>query len=363
MKILERYMCKSYAVTFLCCILLLMVLGIIGDILGFLDDIFNKGIPLNTILLFYLYFTPFAFVNMVPFAALLSAIFVFNNMSKHHEISAIITSGISLWNVMKPVLMVTIMFCLGTFLVNEYFVPVSTERAAYIRQYKLEAGDIGKKHIVPNLSVYGKGNIIIYAKEYYPDEKKMVDIIIQKLSEDKHVLSKINAGSALWDKASENWIGKNVIISDPNKTGKEALDSEYYDAKVLPILEHPSSFLNTQWDPRLMGYKQVRDYIKLMNYDNPAIERRLMVEFNYKFAFPFTALIVVFTGIPLSIATGRTNALIGMAKGMSVVMLYLPISAFFLALGKKGVIEPFISAHLANVIFISWGIWLVNKRS
>ena len=78
MRILEKYICISYIRALIFCITLLMVLGVIGDILGFLDDIFKNDIPLGSILLFYLYFAPFAFVNMLPFASLLAAVFVFN---------------------------------------------------------------------------------------------------------------------------------------------------------------------------------------------------------------------------------------------------------------------------------------------
>ena len=54
MKILEKHILKNYIIAFAFCITLLMVLGVIGDILGFLDDIFKKGIPLSSILSFYL---------------------------------------------------------------------------------------------------------------------------------------------------------------------------------------------------------------------------------------------------------------------------------------------------------------------
>jgi len=71
----------------------------------------------------------------------------------------------------------------------------------------------------------------------------------------------------------------------------------------------------------------------------------------------------VLVGIPFSITAGRVNALIGMAKGIIVPMLYLPMMALSLALGKGGVLPPLIAAWLTNVVFIAWGVRLINDRS
>ena len=151
MKILEKHVLKSFIVSFFFCILLLIVLGVIGDILGFLDDIFKNNIPVTSIILFYLHLAPFAFVNMVPFASLLSAVYVFNSLSRNHEVTAVIASGLSLWELLRPILFATFILCLATFIVNDKVVPKSIEKAGMIRQEELEgSGDDGKKKTKDN---------------------------------------------------------------------------------------------------------------------------------------------------------------------------------------------------------------------
>ena len=117
MKILESYVLRSFIGAFFFCITLLIVVGIIGDILGFIDEIFKKNIPLSSILSFYFYLAPFAFVNMIPFACLLSTVYVFNSLSKNHEVTAVIASGVSLWKLLRPVLIATFILCLATFII------------------------------------------------------------------------------------------------------------------------------------------------------------------------------------------------------------------------------------------------------
>jgi len=362
MRILEKHILKNYVGAFIFSIILLMVLGVIGDILGFLDDIFKKGIPLKSIMSFYMFFAPFAFVNMVPFACLLSAVFVFNDLSKNHEVTAIITSGISLWKVMKPVLLVTFILCLCTFIVNERMVPSAMEKAGRIRQEELESDPGKSDRVVENLSIYAEGDQIIFAKEYYPDLEQLEDVIIHKRNAEQVVTSKINARSAKW-RDDGFWLGTDVMVFNMDPDGDFSWEPEVYKNKKLPIRETPKDLMNTQWDPKLMSYLQLKRYISVISAGSSTSFRRLVVDLNYKLSFPFTAMVTVLVGIPFSIATGRVNALLGMAKGISIAMLYIPVMAVSLALGKSGALPPVMSAWLGIVLFSFVGIYFVNKRS
>ncbi|HNX91534.1 MAG TPA: LptF/LptG family permease, partial [Candidatus Omnitrophota bacterium] len=303
MRIIEKYILRSYLVSVVFCLLLLVVVGVVGDILGFLDDIFKNNIPLDSILKFYLYFAPFAFVNMVPFSCLLAAVFVFNNLSKNHEISAIITSGISLWDLMKPVLVATFMICLITFIVNETVVPASMEKANRIRQEKLESSD-EKQQVIKNMAVYGKGDQIIFAKEYSKADKRMDSVIIHKQNKSQVVVQKINARTVKW-RDDGYWLGKDVLVFNLADNGDFSLDPQYYETRKMPILEKPGDFANAQWDPKMMSYRKLKAYIKILGHNSPTTVRRFLVDLHYKLAFPFAALVIILVGIPFSITTGR----------------------------------------------------------
>jgi lipopolysaccharide export system permease protein len=364
MRILEKYVVRDYVAALLFCIVLLMVLGVIGDILGFLDDIFKKNIPLASILMFYCYFAPFAFVNMVPFAALLSSVYVFNNLSKNHEVTAVITSGLSVWKLMRPIIIVTFLLCLFTFIVNDRLVPSTMEKASQIRQHELEQSGKEGPRAVRNIAVYGEGNQIIFAKAYIPKTKTLENVIIHKQDENKVVRKKISARLAKWRNGNGGyWYGSDVIIFKVDPKGDFIGDPEVHQKKKLSILEHPEDFIATQWDPRLMSYSQLRKHIKLFQESSPLAVRRLRVDLSYKLAFPFAALAIVMVGVPFSIASGRANALIGMAKGIGAAMIYLPAMAISLALGKGGSLPPVVAAWASNVLFILIGARLINKKS
>ncbi|MDP8258738.1 MAG: LptF/LptG family permease [Candidatus Aadella gelida] len=361
MKILQRHVLKSYIVAFCFCIVLLIVLGVIGDILGFLDDIFKNNIPLGSIISFYLYLAPFAFVNMIPFACLLSAVYVFNSLSKNHEITAVIASGLSLWELLRPVLLATLALCLLTFIVNDKYVPQTMQRAGEIRQNELEGIGSQEKEIRKDISLYGRGNQIIFAKSFIPSKKELHNVIIHRQNKDHSISEKVNARIATWEDGK--WKGKDVIVFGTDKDGEVASTPQVYKTKDIGIDESPADFMENQGDPRFMSYDQLKKYLKIFGKKANFTTRRLLVDLNYKLAFPFTALITVLVGVPFSVETGRSNALIGMARGILVATMYLPVMAVCLALGKGGVLPPVLSAWLSNIIFAGVGIYYINRKS
>ncbi len=363
MRILEKYVLGNFIVALIFCIALLIVLGIIGDVLGFIDDIFKNNIPLSSILSFYAYLAPFAFVNMLPFACILSASFVFNGLSKNHEVTAVIASGLSLWKLLRPVVVVTFILCIFTFIINDRFVPSTMQKANRIRQEKLETGKEKRLTDIDNLAVYGKGAQIIFAKSYKPDEKALENVIIHKQDKDHVIREKISARSVVYDESTKTWKGSDVIIfrvgPDGNFTGEPAVYKEY----ELDIKEAPQDFARNQWDPKFMSFGQLRKYLKIFNVGSPVAIRRLLVDLNYKLSFPFTALVTVIVCVPFSIETGRGNALVGMVRGITIAMMYVPVMAVSLALGKGGTFPPVVAAWLSNVLFAAIGIYFIYRKS
>ena len=368
MLILEKHILRNYVASFVFCVTLLIVVGIIGDILSFIENIFKYRISLGSIFAFYFYLAPFAFVNMVPFAALLASVYVFNSLSKHQEITAVIASGISLWKLLKPVMAVTFIFCIVTFIVNDRFVPPSLERANSIRRDELESHkeDNAERFGIRDLALYSQGGQMMFAKNFYPDSNTLENVIIQSQDKDNVITEKLSAREIKWIKKGKSggfWEGEDVIIFKLGAMGEFQGDPEVFKKKKIDIIETPSDLRKNQSDPKFMSYRQLRDYIEVLHTGSEETLRRLKVDLNYKLSFPFMALVTVLIGVPFSIETGRANALIGMAKGITAGVAYLPVVAITLALGKGGYVSPELSSWVGIVFFALTGAHLINQKS
>jgi lipopolysaccharide export system permease protein len=263
---------------------------------------------------------------------------------------------------LKPVMLTTFIFCLFTFVVNDKFVPPTIEKANRVRQEELETGHSnvkGKKDV----ALYGEGGLLIFARSFDPEKQQLRNVIIHSQGpEGRSVIKKISARTVTWD-AEEGWAGRDVVVFEVDENGDFAGDPRVYDSAGINIKEQPEDFIRNQWDPRFMSYRQLRDYLHVFKNASPMTKRRLRVDLNYKLALPFTALITVLIGVPFSIETGRASALLGMAKGITAGILYLPFMAFSLALGKGGVLPPVFSAWATNVLFAFAGVYFIYRKS
>ncbi|MFC1576656.1 LptF/LptG family permease [Candidatus Omnitrophota bacterium] len=123
MVIVDRYIFKSFITIFTFCIFFLWMLYIIGDIFGFLDEILKERIPVSSLAAFYWYMTPFILTQIIPVSTLIACVFLLGNLNRSNEITAFRASGISIWRILKPMLIGAFIISLFTFVLNDRLLP------------------------------------------------------------------------------------------------------------------------------------------------------------------------------------------------------------------------------------------------
>ena len=362
MIIVDRYIFKGFILTFLFCVLILWVLYIIGDIFGFLDEILREGISVTSLVAFYGYLTPFILIQMIPISTLISSVFILGNLNKNNEVTALRASGVSVWGILRPILMAAFIISLFVFVLNDRMLPSAMRMANRIRYEKLDIGKRGKSQTIKvrNVAIYGKGNRIIFAKSFDIQKNVLEDVIMHKHDLKNDIILKFSARTMRWTEG-KNWQGKDVIMYRLNKSGDFIGDPVISKEMEIPIAETPTDFINNQWKPEYMAYMQLKRYLDVFSKGSKKTYRRLLVDLNYKIAFPFTCMITILVSAPFALSTKRGGALLGMAKGIIIALFYIPIMAVGLALGKAGVLPPVIAAWFSNIIFGGFGIYLLNK--
>lgn len=348
-------------VTFLFCIVVLWILFIIGDVFGFLDEILRERIPATSLAAFYWYLTPFILTQMVPISALISCVYVLGNLNRQNEITALRASGVSIWQVLRPILIGAFIISLFVFVLNDKMLPPAMRLADRIRYEKLDVGKRSKSQdiIMKNIAVYGQGNRIIFAREFNVKQNMLTDIIIHKQDLKNDLILKITAQRMFWEDGE--WRALGVVVYNINNKGEFMGEPVIHKEMNMPIMETPTDFINNQWKPEFMSYMQLKDYLKVFATESKKTYKRLLVDLNYKIAFPFTCMITILISAPFALSTKRGGALLGMAKGIVIALLYIPVMAVGLALGKGGILPPMLAAWFSNIIFGGFGIYLINK--
>ncbi|NQU94782.1 MAG: YjgP/YjgQ family permease [Candidatus Omnitrophica bacterium] len=362
MVIIERYIFKGFISTFLFCVFILWILFIIGDIFGFLDEILRERIPVASLIAFYWNMTPFILIQMIPVSTLIACVYFLGNLNRHSEITALRASGIGIWKILRPMLAAAFIISLAVFITNDRFLPSAMRTANRIRYEKLDVGKRDKDQSIKvrNVAIYGYGNRIIFAREFDVQKNILKDVIIHKHDPTNDLILKISAREMRWTEGKK-WHGTGVILYRLNNKGEFMGDPVVSTETDISIAETPTDFINNQWKPEFMSYAQLKKYVDIFATSSKRTERRLLVDLNHKIAFPFTCLITILISAPFALSTKRGGALMGMAKGIVVALLYIPVMAIGLALGKGGILPPVIAAWLSNILFGGLGIYFLNK--
>ncbi len=362
MRIVDRYLVRGFLYPLVYCVILFSVLFIIIDSFDNLSDFLKYNVPPGVIASYYGYLFPALFVQMLPVAALVSILYVLGNLTRRNEITAMKASGISSFAILSPYLFMGILLSFLVLLINETVVPRATLTSTAIMEGLIQKGRHNMdERAIKDVTLYGEGNRIIFAKEYEIISQTLYDVNIIEDTPEKIVRSKLTAEKARYE--NEEWVFYGVVAYDLSADGEIIGEPFYSDRRPIDLAEKPEDFLREASQVEYMSAKQLRQYIEKLEGSSKKLSKRLWVDFHNKVAFPFVCFIVMLIGAPLAMKTERGSAMVGIGMSLIVVLLYYAIDSVCLAMGKGGHLPPFVAAWAGNLLFAAVGIYLIRKTA
>ena len=130
MKKLHLFMLKSFVGPFVATFFISMFVLIMQFLWRYIDDLVGKGLEGHVIshLLFYVSMT---LVPMgLPLAVLLASIMTFGAMGENYELTAMKAAGISLYRIMKPLIVLIVILTIGAFFFSNNVLPYANLKAS-----------------------------------------------------------------------------------------------------------------------------------------------------------------------------------------------------------------------------------------
>lgn len=124
-KKLDKLILKSFFGPFVVTFFIAFFVLTMQTLWKYIDDLVGKGLDFFTILQFVWYASATLSSLAMPIAILISSIMTFGNLGESFELVAIKSSGISLLRFMRPLMWVTALLCVITFLFSNYVIPYS----------------------------------------------------------------------------------------------------------------------------------------------------------------------------------------------------------------------------------------------
>ena len=367
MRIVDRHIVIPIVKTFLSAILVFCCLYILIDVASNLNEIIGRKVPFVILAKYYLSFFPIIIVQTSTIACLIAVLLTFSHLNNNNEIIVLRTCGMNFWRIARPAIFFGLVVSAVIFWVNERFVPQATFASNEIREENIilkTDTERKKQEKIKNLTFYGLKNRLYFIDSFDPNTYDLEGITILGQDDNQNMREKIVALKGRWTGIAWKLLHCQMTsFNPPDTTTLEAV--KYYEEKLMDIKETPQDFLKQRLDVNSMNIRQLHDYIVRFSRSGAAKAlNNLRVDLHQKIAFPFGNIVIILAGLPLALMTGRRKGLTFTSLGIAIAIgfLFYVVNAVGLALGKGGLLFPFISAWVAPLLFFIGALYLIKKN-
>jgi lipopolysaccharide export system permease protein len=366
LRILDRYLLRSFLLPFAYCLIGFLAVWLIFDLSSEAPNFIDNHVAPATIASYYWSQLPAIALITLPVGLLLALLYCLGRMSQANEILAMLSAGVSLGRILTPFFAVGLAVTgLSTFL--SYAPAPHAEARKQQLQDAMEAGN-GKleKHafVLGHLFRNRRDNRLWYV-EKMPTAfgKPLEGVQVVQQDGDDNISDKYYAHTATFDPARKAWIFEGAKVVHFTSTGDVA--SEGYPPKrtFTSWSETPWRIASSLLEADKLSVAELHEYLTLNSDFTAAQLAPFRTYLAYRWALPWSCLVVVCVSAPLGIVYNRRSVVTGVASAIFCFFLILFLGNLFIALGRGDRIEPFWAAWTPNIIFFVVGMILLRLRS
>jgi lipopolysaccharide export system permease protein len=355
-RILDKYLLREFLWPLLYCFDAFVMLMIVIDLFGTLDEFIDFHARLGTVVHYYLIKLPEMFVLIMPMSLLLALLFCLSSLGRHNELTAMRASGISLMRLALPLLGVGLAATIIVFIVNELFVPRSKEHAdAVITALKGK----GERGVLENFFfANATERRDWYARRFNTRTFEMDNPEVHSRRPDGVPDFDVYAEHARWINGQWHFLTADVYDHrrDPPVVTRVA------ETNFPSIKDPPKRLVVEGKSPSQLTSAELRRYIRSQRRAGHTTDlAKYEVTYHYRYAFPLTCLIVVLMGLPLGLQVSRAGPLLGVGTALVLVVAFYFLNNITLALGGGGHIPAVAAAWMTNVVFAAVGLALLAR--
>ena len=189
MKILDKYLLKTFLTTFTMVFVILFFIFILQTVWLFIAELAGKDLDLVMILKFLLYAMPRIIPLVLPLSVLLASIMTFGDLAENYEFAAMKSAGISLQRAMKGLILFIFLLSITAFIFANNVIPYAEYKFINFRKSIAQVkpalaiaegqfSNVGSYNIKVNKKSGENGNaltgITIHKKSGFGDGNKIV---------------------------------------------------------------------------------------------------------------------------------------------------------------------------------------------
>jgi len=359
-RILSLYIIREITSLFLLGIMVFTLILLMGRLIKLTDLVISRGVPLADVSRMILYLMPSFLVFTIPMAFLLAVLLAFGRLSADNEITVMKAGGISLMQLMPPVVLCGLCAGLLTLFASTVGVPWGNSA------FKVLSFAVLKQNVAATVreKVFWDDipGIVMYTEHYDEEHRTLKGVLINDGRDLNRPLTIFATDGVIGGGPNRNDIRlvlKNGTIHAVGTTDEYRL--VHFGEYTMTIADSGQG-IGLARNELDMTVAELHRQIDSSSTTKP-VRLKMLSELHSRFAIPFASLVFAVVAVPLGMQNRRSGKSAGFSTSIAILLAYYVVQSFLRTLAEKGSLPPALALWLPNMIFLGLGWYLLRMAS
>lgn len=362
MRILRNYVIKEMFPPLVLSLIVITFAFLIGNIVKLADYVINKGVELIYIWKLFIYLIPNLLSYAIPMAVLTATLLAFGRLSSDNEITAMQASGINLYRISMPAIIIGLLLSVLSLPLHDKIVPMAHYNARMLLK------EVGLRHPAAYLEAgtFIKGFkdyiLFIYDIKYGKDKTVFKNLRIYQPQKDGPIRTIVAKSGELISLPDKNTIKLKLIdgtSEEPNPMNPRHFYKLNFKTYYITLTLDDSTMQESGKKNKEMTFDELikaADELEKIGIDSTPLKRRL----HKRIASSFASLAFVFIGLPLAITTRRGEKSIGIGLAFVLATIYWLLLALGQVLATGNIFPIWLAMWFGNITLIVVGLIMMH---
>ena len=359
-RILSLYIIREISSLFLLGIVIFTLVLLMGRLIALTDLVVSRGVPLADVGRMILYLIPSFLVFTIPMAFLLAVLLAFGRLSADNEIVVIKSSGLSLSQMLPPVIfcaLVAVMLALGASSVGVPWGNSAFKELSFQVLKRNITATIREKTFWDDIP-----GIVMYTDQYDEQSSTLKGVIINDGRNSDRPMTIFARDGVVSSAPGSQALLLTLHNGSIHMTGAGGLYRLVNFGEYSMTVGQKGSGTTIARSEPDMWLSELQS--QLLDPGISAKKRlKLLSEFHSRFTFPFASLVFAILAVPLGIQNRRSGKSGGFTVSMAIILAYYVLTSVVRMLSEKGTVPPAVALWLPNFIFLFLGLFLLRMAS
>ena len=354
MKIINKYILDELKGPIILAVFIFTFIFLLDIVVAMMEHIIVKGISVFDVLRLLSFYIPPILTQTIPIGMFFGIMICFTKFSRNSESVAMVSAGMSIKDILKPILAIAIGAAIFIVFLQESIIPRSFIKLKYVGTkiaYENPVFQLKEKTFIDNLDEYS-----IYVDEV-DSNGKAKNIIAFEKSKDKNKFPMVLTGKEAFWKDSAIIIKESQFISF-DETGKKNLIGTFDENRIVlkPNFQELSIKIK---DVEALSISELIRGLKKVETTEVI---KYKIEIFRKLALVFSTIPLAIIGFCLSLGHHRISKKYSFILAMIIVFAYIIFLNVGIVMATAGKLNPFIATWTPNVLLYLLGYKLYKTK-